>query len=137
LIIIDTGPLVAAADADDKQHARCVEMFRTARRPWLVPEPVIAEVCYLLERERGSRVEAAFLRSFGQGSFTLAPLTLADTDRMAELVETYADFPLGGVDAAVIAIAERLNVPTIATLDRRHFTAVRPQHVPAFTLLPD
>lgn len=94
-------------------------------------------MCYLLERERGSRVEAAFLRSFGQGSFTLAPLTLADTDRMAELVETYADFPLGGVDAAVIAIAERLNVPIIATLDRRHFTAVRPQHVPAFTLLPD
>jgi predicted nucleic acid-binding protein len=137
LIIIDTGPLVAAADADDSQHARCVEMFRTARRPWLVPEPVIAEVCYLLERERGSRVEAAFLRSFGQGSFTLAPLALADTDRMAELVETYADFPLGGVDAAVIAIAERLKISTIATLDRRHFTAVRPQHVPAFTLLPD
>jgi uncharacterized protein len=137
LIIIDTGPLVAAADADDRQHARCVEMFRTARRPWLVPEPVIAEVCYLLERERGSQVEAAFLRSFGQGSFTLAPLSLADTDRMAELVETYADFPIGGVDAAVIAIAERLKVSTIATLDRRHFTAVRPQHVPAFTLLPD
>lgn len=112
-------------------------MFRTARRPWLVPEPVIAEVCYLLERERGSRVEAAFLRSFGQGSFTLAPLALADTNRMAELVETYADFPLGGVDAAVIAIAERLKISTIATLDHRHFTAVRPQHVPAFTLLPD
>lgn len=137
MIIVDTGPLVAAADADDRQHARCVKMFRTARRPWLVPEPVIAEVCYLLERERGSQVEAAFLRSFGQGSFTLAPLTLADTDRMAELVETYADFPLGGVDAAVIAIAERLKSSTIATLDRRHFTAVRPQHVPAFTLLPD
>jgi hypothetical protein len=137
LIIIDTGPLVAAADADDRQHARCIEMFRVARRPWLVPEPVIAEVCYLLERERGSRVEAAFLRSFGQGNFVLAPLTLADTDRMAELVETYADFPLGGVDAAVIAIAERLKVSTIATLDRRHFTAVRPQHVSAFTLLPD
>lgn len=77
------------------------------------------------------------MRSFGQGSFTLVPLTLADTDRMAELVETYADFPLGGVDAAVIAIAERLGVSVIATLDRRHFTVVKPQHVPTFTLLPD
>lgn len=137
MILVDTGPLVAAADADDRQHARCVEMFRTASRPWLVPELVIAEVCYLLERERGSRVEAAFLRSFGQGSFRLVSLTPADTDRMAELVETYADFPLGGVDAGVITIAERLKISTIATLDRRHFAAVRPQHVPAFALLPD
>lgn len=64
-----------------------------------------------------------------RAGFTLAPLTPADTDRMAELVETYADFPLGGVDAAVIAIAERLEVPVVATLDLRHFTVVKPQHV--------
>jgi predicted nucleic acid-binding protein len=56
LIVVDTGPLVAAAD--DHDHARCVAMFAAARRPWLVPQPVIAEVCYLLEREHGSRAEA-------------------------------------------------------------------------------
>jgi predicted nucleic acid-binding protein len=38
LIVIDTGPLVAAADADDQDHDRCVAMFRAARRPWLVPQ---------------------------------------------------------------------------------------------------
>lgn len=57
---------MAAADADDHDHNRCVATFRTARRPWLVPQPVIAEVCYLLEHERGSQVEAAFFRSFGR-----------------------------------------------------------------------
>jgi uncharacterized protein len=66
LIVVDTGPLVAAADADYHDHGRCVAMFAAARRPWLVPQPVIAEVCYLLEREHGSRAEAAFLRSFGR-----------------------------------------------------------------------
>jgi predicted nucleic acid-binding protein len=136
LIIVDTGPLVAAANSDDHDHNRCVAMFRTARRPWLVPQPVIAEVCYLLERERGSHVEAAFLRSFGRREMTLAPLTIEDTDRMAELVETYDSLGLGGVDAAVIAIAERLNVATIATLNRRDFTVVRPRHVKALTLIP-
>jgi hypothetical protein len=30
-----------------------------------------------------------------------------DVDRMVKLVEKYADFPLGAVDASVIAIAER------------------------------
>jgi predicted nucleic acid-binding protein len=55
---------------------------------------------------------------------------------MAELVETYADFPLGTTDAAVIAVAERLGIIEIATLDHRHFHAVRPRHTDAFTLLP-
>jgi predicted nucleic acid-binding protein len=56
---------------------------------------------------------------------------------MAELVELYADWPLGGTDASVIAIAERLGVTKVATLDRRHFAAVRPRHIEAFTLLPE
>jgi uncharacterized protein len=59
-----------------------------------------------------------------------------DLARMAELVEQYRDFPLGGTDASVIALAERLRAPVIVTLDRRHFAAVRPRHREAFELLP-
>jgi hypothetical protein len=55
---------------------------------------------------------------------------------MAELVARYHDLPLGTVDASVIAAAERRGVHDIATLDHRHFTVVRPNHVDAFTLLP-
>jgi uncharacterized protein len=55
---------------------------------------------------------------------------------MAELVEQYADFHLGGADASVIALAERLQAPIVITLDRRHFQAVRPRHVETFELLP-
>jgi len=55
---------------------------------------------------------------------------------MAELCERYADLGLGGTDASVIAVAERLNITTVATFDRRHFTVVRPAHVEAFKLLP-
>jgi uncharacterized protein len=137
LILVDTWPLIAAADSDDHDHRRCVAMFRTARRPWLVPQTVITEVCYLLERERGSAAESAFLRAFGRRELTLAPLTIADTERMAELVDTYSNLRLGGVDASVVALAERLNVATIATLNRRDFAVVRPRHVNAFTLIPE
>jgi uncharacterized protein len=56
---------------------------------------------------------------------------------MADLTERYADLRLGGTDASVIAIAERLGIHRIATFDRRHFTVVRPAHVEAFTLLPE
>jgi hypothetical protein len=55
---------------------------------------------------------------------------------MAELVEIYGDFPLGTTDASVIAVAERLNITEVATLDHRHFAAVRPAHCDAFSLLP-
>jgi predicted nucleic acid-binding protein len=51
-------------------------------------------------------------------------------------VEAYLDLPLGIVDAAVITIAERLQLTEIATLDQRHFGVVRPSHTRAFTLLP-
>jgi len=55
---------------------------------------------------------------------------------VAELVETYADLHLGGVDASILAVAERLGITEIATLDRRHFTVVRPRHTDVLILLP-
>ena len=137
MIIWDTGPPFAAADVDDRDHFRCVELMRRTPAPLLMPVPVLTEVGYLLEREKGARAEAEFLRSIQAGQVMMVPLTVADLDRMAELVETYADFPLGLVDASVIAVAERLNVDAVATLDHRHFSVVRPRHLPAFKLLPE
>jgi len=49
---------------------------------------------------------------------------------------TYHDLPLGTVDASVVAAAERVGAKLVATLDRRHFTVVRPKHVGAFEILP-
>jgi hypothetical protein len=70
------------------------------------------------------------------GTFELVHLTPADVTRMGELVLQYADFLLGGVDASVIAVAERFGVDRVATLDRRHFSVVKPAHVPTLTLVP-
>jgi predicted nucleic acid-binding protein len=102
----------------------------------LVPSPVLGEIGYLLQSRVGPQAEVTFLRSFGGDGFHVTELQDPDIRRMAELVETYVDLPLGIVDAAVIAIAERLRLTEIATLDYRHFTVVRPQHTRAFTLLP-
>ena len=135
MILVDTGPLVALADADDANHGRCVEFFATAPRPLLVAASVIPEVCYLLARYLGAGAEAAFLRSFPD-ELILQELAVSDLRRSAELVEQYHDLRIGMVDASLIAIAERLGLRTVATLDRRHFTVVRPRHIPAFDLLP-
>lgn len=139
MILCDTGPIVAAALATDDDHHACVELFtgmHLAGRSLLVPGPVVAEVGYLLAREAGARVEALFLRALADGDFQLIDLHAEDCRRAAELVEAYADLPLGTTDASVIAIAERLRLSEVATLDRRHFGVVRPHHVSALTLLP-
>jgi hypothetical protein len=77
-----------------------------------------------------------FLGDIAAGSFALEPVQPDDLLRMAELVAQYHDLPLGTVDTSVIATAERLRVTEIATVDRRHFTVVRPAHTEAFHLLP-
>ena len=84
-----------------------------------------------------TEVEAMFLDAVAVGDFEVVNLTTADFARMAELVRRYDDLPLGTTDASVIALAERLGIDEIVTLDHRHFRVVRPSHVEALTLLPD
>lgn len=66
----------------------------------------------------------------------MATVEATDWLRMAELVAQYRDLPLGTVDASVVALAERLRVTEIATLDRRHFAVVQPSHAPSFEIVP-
>lgn len=134
IVVFDTGPLVAAIDRSDKHHARCASLLETAQGRRLVPTTVLVEVCWLLE-ERPD-VEAAFLESVVWGEFEHVAITIEDLARMASLVRTYADLPLGAVDASVIAVAERLKLTNVATLDWRHFPVVRPRHTDALNLLP-
>ncbi|MFD4442692.1 type II toxin-antitoxin system VapC family toxin [Nocardia sp. NPDC058519] len=137
MIVCDTGPLVAVLNANDAAHDRCLAFLEHHPGPVLIPGPVLGEVCYFLETRVGPSAEARFLESVAAGEIELVGLTDVDLARMAELVRQYADFPLGAVDASVIAVAERLGVTEIATLDRRHFHAVRTRHRDPVRLLPD
>lgn len=140
VILFDTGPLVASAVVGDQHHRACVDLLtgaRLANRRLLLPATVLAEVGYLLDSYGGQPAEARFLRGVASGDFELVDLTADDCARMAELVDQYDDLRLGSTDASVLALAERLGITEVATLDRRHFTAVRPRHVDALTLLPE
>lgn len=135
LAILDSGPLYAAADLDDRAHARCVEVLQRRDLLLVLPALVIAEVSYLVGRRLGAMAEAAFLRSLRHLDVE-APAP-EDWPRMADLVVQYASFPLGGTDASVLALAERLGTDVVITLDRRHFGALRPRHCAALRLLPE
>jgi predicted nucleic acid-binding protein len=136
MILVDTGLLVAAANRRDTHHRASVQALAAALPPRLVSGMVVAEVAYLLARDAGSSVEAEFLRSFKTGFLAVVDHTADDLARAAELVEQYADLPLGATDACLVALAERLDIAELATLDHRHFNVVRPRHVQALTLIP-
>jgi predicted nucleic acid-binding protein len=136
MLLLDTGPLVAGANSRDHHHQACADLLRTHPGPLLIPATVIVEVCQLLAARRGPAAEATFLTSLNTSAVTIVDLEPVDFQRAAALVTQYADLPLGAVDATVIAVAERLRIPEVATLDRRHFSVVRTAHADAFTLLP-
>jgi predicted nucleic acid-binding protein len=132
--VVDTGPLYASVDQDDADHERCRAALEDAQYRLVIPALVMAEASYLVGTRLGAAIEARFLRGLS-GMDVEAPAP-QDWSRIAELVEQYGDFPLGGIDASIVALAERLNVQTIITLDDRHFRAVRPKHSRAFRLVP-
>jgi predicted nucleic acid-binding protein len=134
LAVVDTGPLYAASDADDDDHERCTEALTSAAHRLVIPALVVAECTYLVGTRLGARAEAAFLRALGD--LDVEAPAAEEWARIAELVDRYRDFPLGGTDASVISLAERLNTDLVITLDRRHFGAVRPRHCRTLRLLP-
>lgn len=111
-------------------------MLETHPGPLIVPTLVMTEVAYLIDSRLGWQAETRFLGDLAAGAMSLEPVDSGDILRIAELVARYRDLPLGTVDASVVAAAERLGASEVATLDRRHFTVVRPNHVQAFDLLP-
>jgi predicted nucleic acid-binding protein len=133
---VDTGPLWATFDRADHDHATCVQLLAQARGVRIVPAPVLVEFDHLAARGTDRGAVDALLDEIEQGTYVVEELLGSDYRRVRELLDTYADLRVGFVDAAVLAIVERLRETKLATLDHRHFSVMRPRHVDALELLP-
>lgn len=136
-VVIDTGVLLATADADDDWHERsasALEGRRPAQR--LLPIPVAVEAAWFIAARLGAHAENVFIASVAAGDFEMIDLTPTDWARCAALTRQYLDLGLGLVDASVVATAERLGITTVASIDRRDLLVVRPAHCDAFELIP-
>jgi predicted nucleic acid-binding protein len=135
-LILDTGPLLAALDRSDPDHDRCAAMLIGAEEDLVVPVLVLAELDYWCHERLEPQAWLIFLDDVLDGVYTVVAPTHEDLARSAALQREYADLRLGVVDASVLALCERLGETKLATLDHRHFSVVRPNHVAALTLLP-
>lgn len=134
-LIVDTSAALALLDADDPAHEACVAVA-SADHELIVPPLALVEIDYWCRKKDAGQALAAFVGDIRNGAYELASLSVGDVQRALELGEQYRDLDLGLVDASVIALAERLQIARVLTLDRRDFSVVRPRHCAALTLLP-
>jgi predicted nucleic acid-binding protein len=133
--IADTNFVVALANKADKWHTACNKVWRSEDTIAL-PQSVLAEVGYMFNRELGNRAMADFLRNLNETKYRIVPLETEDFARTADILDQYADSRIDFVDATIVAVAERLRVTRILTLDQRDFHIIRPKHAPHFEVLP-
>jgi predicted nucleic acid-binding protein len=134
-VIADTGFVVALANRSDSKH-QAVRTVYIQQQMILLPQTVLAEVAYLIGRESGIVTVASLLRGLPVSRFSLIALVEQDILRVAEILNQYADSRIDFVDATVMAVAERLNIVNVLTLDRRDFSLFRPRHCDIFNLIP-
>lgn len=120
----------------DKNRSRCIEAYRQQREKIILLEAAFAEVAYVMRINSHYDVVTAFFRTLNRSRFRPTSMTQSDVLRAAAIMEQYADAELDFVDAAIVAVAERLSIQDIFTLDQRDFGIIRPKHCDYFRLTP-
>jgi uncharacterized protein len=138
-LVLDTGVIYASLDRADRDHVRSLRLIADTaqtREPLVIPAPVLVELDQLTSARGHPDGFLSVLDDIGAARYLYLELDPWDLARAREVCERYADSNVGFVDAAVLAVVERLGELKLATLDRRHFSLLRPRHVEALTLLP-
>lgn len=123
-------------DNDSSHQSATLAVTRNRVYECLIPAPVLPELSHLLAKRMGHHVLRAFIKNLVVGNPEITDLKPEDYKRIASVLEEYSDLRLDFTDAAIFAIAERMQIQHILTLDRRDFQVFRPLHCQYFQLLP-
>jgi uncharacterized protein len=124
VIVADTSAMIALMNADDRHHEALLRWYQADPDGWIIPWAVLPELDYILMKI-DTRAELAFVRDLAQARYVVEWHDARDLLRARDLCERYEKLQLGLVDAVVMAIAERRGAEAVATLDLRHFGAVK------------
>ncbi len=123
-ILIDSGPLIALFDSSDKYHQEAVNFIKTNKYPLITTLASITETLHLLDFNRNAQID--FLEWVHRDAVEIHNIENIDFKRLRELTEKYRDLPMDFADSCLVYLAEKLNLNTIATIDR-DFTIYRIQ----------
>ena len=135
MILLDTSGLLALLDAGEPTHRQALAAI-SGKHPLMVTDLILAETDYLVLKRLGVKAEQELLDQILEGAFLREPISVDDLRRAREIVKRYADAAVGLTDATAMAVAERLSIEEVLTLDRRHFSPFRTRKGRALELLP-
>lgn len=135
-MIVDTSALLAYFDANEPDHEAVARAIDASIEPLVVSPFVVAELDYLVATRIGADAELAALRELSSGAWELASFGVLELQTAAAIVAKFRDHHVGVADASNVVLADRYNTRKIVTLDRRHFTVLRPIGGGRFTLTP-
>ena len=135
IAVADTGFVVALLHRGDKNHQAAASIYQQIQAAHL-PQSALAEVAYLLTHRASSDAVVELLKRLPTSKLISTALTDEDLASTASILQQYRSSRIDFVDATVMAVAERLTITTILTVDYRDFRLYRPTHSPFFTLLP-
>jgi predicted nucleic acid-binding protein len=87
----------------------------------VLPVVVLPEVCNLIASRLGHQAMRRFVSSMPPDVVQVDSVIAEDLVRVHQSLEQYADNQLDFADAAIVAIAERLDITRVHTLNRRNF----------------
>ncbi len=135
--LVDAGIIFALFDQSDRWHTRAQTFVDAYPGRLIVSASVVPEAAYLANKYLGAQAETDLVMAVSQGDFVIENLLPADYARACVLMAQHQRMKIGFVDASNVAVCERLKLADFATVDRRHFSAIRPSHRAALNLLPE
>lgn len=134
-VLLDTGPLVALASPRDPHHDACRAQFAALRPPLLTTWPILTEAAWLLRQEADSLRK---LFALGEtGMYVLDELGQSALPWLHGFLRRYGRARPDLADATLVFLAERENIDTVFTLDRRDFSIYRFGRNRTFRILPE
>lgn len=115
-ILLDSGPLIALFDASDKYHSDSVNFIKTNKFPLITTIASVTETLHMLDFNRNAQID--FIEWVHRGAVEIQNIENNDFGRLKELTEKYRDLPMDFADSCLVYLAEKLNLNTIATIDR-------------------
>lgn len=134
--ILDSGFLYAQLNGKDSWHEAVGSVILQPNELIILPIPAITEVTFLLQRDLGKYAVWEFIETLTETRIRLETPTSLDYRRAADVLRNYNDANIDFVDALIVALAERLDITKILTVDRRHFSIFKPKHCEAFEIFP-
>jgi hypothetical protein len=136
MIVLDTGGLYAALDANEALHGRAVAALAASTPPRLVSPFVLAELDYLIATRVGHQAQMGLADEVVRGVYQLELFSSEDVSHASRIMERYADLRIGLADASVVVLANRHRTLDLLCTDERHFRALRGAGGKPFRLLP-